>query len=213
MDNYYLPISDIIQLDAERSVYRVTHRCFTLDGLYSFGDRQSWWWQIVDVIRTRWPAWFLPPTCVIKVYEPSLEKGGTSPAQRIQYECEVYTKLKALQGWMLPRYYGSTTSQGHPALLLQYAQGVGLNKIKIERLSENEVAHIASDLKCFVSMLTRHHIKGDIKDDNFIWDGISLKGLDFDVQPFDSETWVRAENNGGLIEILKGLEISGTSSH
>ena len=84
-----------------------------------------------------------------------------------------------------------------------------LEKIKIERLSKSERSRIAYDLKHFVSTLTGLGIKGDIRYDNFIWNGVTLRGLDFDVDPFDLEKWVVTENNGGLQKMLSDLGIGG----
>ena len=177
------PISNLVQPDNRRSVYRVFHRCFTLDSLYNFGDRQSWWWSMLDAVRKWWPTLFLPRACVIKVYEPSHEKGGIEADQRMQDEVKAYTILQSKQGRQVPRYYGSTEFDGSPALVLQCIHGVTLENIMINNLPESESTSITDDLDYFVKMLNSFHIMGDIRPDNFIWTGQHVIGVDFDVEP------------------------------
>jgi hypothetical protein len=91
---------------------------------------QSW-------TRTTFPEWFLPSRVVIKQQKP----GEAEIAQEyFDTERAAYTRLKPLQGVVIPRMYGSLHYHGTRALMLDYLDGVSLptpegGTLELEELS------------------------------------------------------------------------------
>lgn len=96
--------------DQKRLVYHASHSSATPHNLYTWRGQESLWWKALDWCRDRWPGWFLPNEFVVKVLDNDRED-------------RAYAKLKPIQGRGVPRYYGLTTFQKQPALVLECIHG------------------------------------------------------------------------------------------
>ena len=68
-------------------------------------------------IKKTWPGWFLPATVVLKKLKPGWD-------DEFDTEKEAYSKLKPLQGDVIPIFYGEAQCEGTRAFVLSEVDGV-----------------------------------------------------------------------------------------
>lgn len=132
------------------------------------------------------PEWFLPRRIILK--EMAEGKEGL-----LYHEMHILKRLRPLQGRCVPRCFGSGTSDGTPALMLEYIEGQSLDQLPPEQLlnphlpSAQEVStegllhpYLLLSLREMYNLLTQHGVvHGDPELHNFILTETGVKAVDF----------------------------------
>lgn len=88
-------------------------------------------------VKTLLPEWFLP---VLKIQKHGEEEAIL--AEYFETEAKVYSRLKPLQGVVIPRCYGQLNFNGSRALLLEHLGGVSLVSPKGATLTLEKLAEL-----------------------------------------------------------------------
>ncbi|KAK4156608.1 lipopolysaccharide core heptose(II) kinase RfaY [Chaetomidium leptoderma] len=88
--------------------------------------------------QTVFPEWFLPDHVILKTQKPGEEKEIME--EYFDIEIKAYTRLKPLQGVVIPRFYGCVRYNGTRAMILEHLGGISLASpegamLRLEELS------------------------------------------------------------------------------
>ncbi|KAI1287151.1 hypothetical protein F5Y03DRAFT_380579 [Xylaria venustula] len=141
------------------------------------------------------PEWLLPPVILLKEMDP------TRPDD-FHNEVSTYKRLRGLQGYYVPRCFGTAISDNAiPALVLDYVDGTPLHQLDLETLVSPVVLqayhqhttlptvqsddipnpHLALALKNMFDALSKYGVvHGDGKLHNFIWTNDRVIAIDFE---------------------------------
>ncbi|MCJ1326589.1 hypothetical protein MMC10_003254 [Thelotrema lepadinum] len=169
----------------------------TLDCLYGFGGKYSWWWKLLDRLRYHSPAWFVPRKAIFKIY---MEHEDSPPYARCAMEDRSYNRLRAEQGRWFPRSYGLAVWHYQFGSILQRVPGEALNKAQIN------AARLRKDLPIIVDKLNKANVLGDIHSRNLIDDGNQIWLIDFDAAWETDPELVTGANTYALEQIFEELD-------
>lgn len=112
---------------------------------------QSW-------AKLYFPEWFLPPTVIVKKIKPDCD-------DEFDKEKNMYKRLEAFQGVVIPMCYGETRCDGVPALLLSDIGGFPLYDARAASIQEDDLLRMFHD--AFAALAGLGILHDDTKLDNY----------------------------------------------